>query len=77
MKWEAKYEMLVTDLPHDIEYHDDMHDEEVKIKPFFKHKYFRDFRIFNGIPLGEMDNLLVGLAETMNNIERVHNNGFE
>ena len=72
-KWIFTFEILETEFGPEHEYHDDYFDEEVKIKDFPFRDVFGDFRIFNGLALEKMDNLVVELSGLMKRIDMIKN----
>lgn len=63
---------IITGLNCFVKYHDDMQDEEVKIIPFPFDDLFGDFRVFNGIRLDQMDEILGKIREIMIEIANIH-----
>lgn len=70
IKYKYEYEMLKTDLEPNIRYHDDMCGKEVMVRDMPHRDRFSDFRIFNGVKLGDMDNILVMLKKVLMIIDK-------
>lgn len=66
------YKNIITGFNPFVKYHDDMHNEEVKIISFPYDNLFGDFRVFNGLRLDYMDALLGRIREIMVEIANVH-----
>ena len=66
------YKNIVCAYNRWIKYHDDMHNEEVKILDFPYIKKFGDFRMFNGIKLSQMDDLIGEIRALMVKLKNMH-----
>jgi hypothetical protein len=67
-----EFKHIITGLSWCTHYHDDMFDEEVKIIDFPYIRLFGDFRIFNGISVSKMDDLIGEIRTAMIKIANYH-----
>ena len=66
------YKNLISAFNPHIKYHDDMYNEEVKILKFPYMHMFGDFRVFNGIQLQDVDEILGQIRQIMINIANLN-----